>query len=184
MNSSFVSQTDSIKSQVNDSDTDYCPDEEQPANDFDLHDIDENADKEERERCLLVYESTLLNLFKHCPKCGGDATAKEVVIKGSLFKVQIECCKGCITVWNSQPLIKSCKGMGNLDFTCAITLAGIPQAKFEKFAWLMNLKFVHNTTFYRQRKHFVQPVVKEVFVILNLIRKYSEWAHAVLLTSK
>ena len=116
------------------------------------------------ERCLLVYETQLKCLLRHCPNCGTkvDSTAtREIKSNGSLYAIQITCLKGCSMKWTSQPDIKSCSGIGNLDLTSAITLAGIPQCKFEKFAWLMNLKFIHNTTFYRIRKEFIQPTISE-----------------------
>ena len=80
MDTSILSQADSIISQVDDNDPDYCPDEEQPESEHDV------VNPSKQERCLLVYESTLLNLFKHCLKCGAHATAKEINIKGPLFK--------------------------------------------------------------------------------------------------
>lgn len=150
------------------SDFEYLPENESDSNlELDETIADESTIAEpSRERCFLVYESSLFILLKYCPRCGNPAIRNEVNVRGSLFKVQIQCSQGCDFVWNSQPLIKSCKGVGNLEMTTAITFSGIPPRKFEKFAWLINLKYIHDSTFYRQRKHFVRPVIREVLQTL------------------
>ena len=55
------------------------------------------------------------------------------------------------------------KGQGNLDIAAAVTFAGIPVAKFEMFAWIINLKYMHSSTFYRIRKQYIAPVIRNAW---------------------
>ena len=112
---------------------------------------------------LLVHRTKILSIFKRCQKCGGlaDSSSKVVKTNGTLFKYNFGCINGCSFVWESQHNIKSCLGVGNLDASCAITLAGIPDSKFQQFACLMNLKCIHTSTFYDIRNKFITPVVRE-----------------------
>ena len=45
-------------------------------------------------------------------------------------------------------------GAGNLMAAAAGDLAGIPFPKLKRFAYIMNLKFLEKTTFYRLRGKF------------------------------
>lgn len=55
------------------------------------------------------------------------------------------------------------QGQTNLDITAALTFCGIPLAKFEQFVWLLKLKTFHSSTFYRIRKKFIAPVIRNVW---------------------
>ena len=47
-----------------------------------------------------------------------------------------------------------------MDVVAELTFAGIPLAKFEQFASIINLKFFHSSTFYHKRNNYIAPVVK------------------------
>ena len=158
MDESFISEhaddtDDPIK------DPDYIPEEDTQSSDE--YEIEDTEEIDNVERCFLVYESELNQLFKRCPKCGGASSFEEIKVGGSLYKVSINCSYGCLSRWQSQPYIKACQGVGNLELTTAITLAGIPHKKFEEFAKLLDLKFFHSSTFYDLRKKYVRPTVIE-----------------------
>ena len=42
-------------------------------------------------------------------------------------------------------------------------ILGIPYAKFEKIAFIIGLKFFEGKTFYRLRREYVSPVVRETW---------------------
>ena len=114
----------------------------------------------EEERCFFVYESKLKELLKFCPKCRSPISeSQEYKNTGSQLSIEISCLQGCSFVWNSQPKVGTLHGLGNLFLTSCITFTGIPFNKFERFAWLLNLKFFSDSTFYQLRKDFVTPVV-------------------------
>lgn len=71
------------------------------------------------------------------------------------------CSNGCKVQWKSQPEAVRFTSQGNLDIVSAITFAGIPVAKFIQFSWLMNLKFMHDATFYRIRNSYIAPVIRK-----------------------
>jgi hypothetical protein len=93
-------------------------------------------------------------------KCGTALNErKEVNRVGTQFKVKMECLKGCSTTWASQPETKSLAGAGNLMVTSAGEMAGIPYLKLKRFAFVLNLKFIEKTTYYRLRSDYVFPAI-------------------------
>ena len=115
-----------------------------------IHETSENENIDPRvkvrnERTLLVYESKLFELLQHCPKCGADvdqSLIQEVQNTGSQFHLKITCFNNCDVEWKSQPTVGSLKGLGNLFLATSIAFSGLPFAKFQRFAWLVNLKFI------------------------------------------
>ena len=124
-----------------------------------------DLDGDHRERYLLVHESKLRALFIRCPKCDGkNVVTREIESPGSLFAIEIVCLKGCTPTWKSQPTLKCNVGVGNIDVVSAVTFAGIPESKFQRFVWLLNLKWAHSSTFYRNRKRYVRPAIRDMWV--------------------
>ena len=120
----------------------------------------------ENDRMLFVYESKLRQLLKFCPQCGNglDGTLiEEVKNVGSQLHLKLNCLNGCNYEWRSQPEVESVKGLGNLFLSTGIVFSGLPFAKFERFAWLVNLKFISENTFYRIRKDFIAPVIRKMW---------------------
>ena len=127
--------------------------------DDEMNDINTN-------RYFLVYESQLKKLLLRCLTCGSKIdhtlTKKSLAI-GSQFSVQLHCFSGHSFTWKAQPDLPNVKGMGNIDLVSAVTLAGIPLAKFEKFAWLLGLKCFNASSFYRIRKNYIAPIICETW---------------------
>ena len=116
------------------------------------------------ERTLLVYESKLYELFRYCPKCGGhidQSLIKEVPNTGSQLHLKVTCSNHCDVDWKSQPSVGSLKGLGNLFLATSISFSGLPFAKFERFAWLVNLKFISDSVYYQLKRDFIMPVVRQ-----------------------
>ena len=130
----------------------------------------------------------LLNHCPNCGTLMGKTSINELSGTGSLLSLRINCPKGCSVNWKSQTGSKYGKSQGrrrlkiydlcrciefkfffskclfnftgNVDVVAALTFAGIPLAKFEQFAWIINLKFFHSSTFYRIRKNYIAPVIR------------------------
>ena len=144
-------------------DSDFNPDD-LLLSDEEVHDDEwKDLDGDHRERYLLVCESKLRALFIRCPKCDGkNVVTREIESPGSLFAFEIVCLKGCTTTWKSQPTLKCNVGVGNINVVSAVTLAGIPESKFQRFVWLV--KWAHSSTFYRNRKWYVRPAIRDMCV--------------------
>ena len=70
---------------------------------------------------------------------------------------------GCGYNWSTQPIISCTKGAGNLLLTSATELSGIAFQKVDKFAKLLNLKFISKTMFYEYRGDFVFPEINHAW---------------------
>jgi len=157
LETSFVSEADTIQSK----DLDFVPEEEETSS---SSDEEEFSSKEISDRCFLVYESKLKELLKFCPKCGSPIDKSQIhehQNTGSQLILQLLCISGCSFKWKSQPIVGALHGLGNLFLTACITFTGIPFNKFDRFAWLLNLKFFSDSTYYQIRKNFVAPVVHD-----------------------
>jgi len=55
------------------------------------------------------------------------------------------------------------KGLGNLFLSTSIAFSGIPFAKFQRFAWLLSLKFISDSVYYQIRRDYIMPVVTRMF---------------------
>lgn len=127
---------------------------------------EETHDMNQEDRILLVCEKQLRKLLQHCPRCGSDVLPDETCTfenQGSQFRIQLVCAKNCRFEWTSQPESGCVKGLTNLTLTAAILFSGIPYRKFELLAWLLNLKFISEQTYYRLRRQFVAPVVRRAW---------------------
>lgn len=117
-------------------------------------------------RTLLVYESKLKQLFSKCLKCGSFVhDIKELKRLGSQYKVSMECLNGCSTSWSSQPELDSTVGAASLMVTAAAELVGIPFSKLKRFAYVLNLKFIEKSTFYRLRGDYVFPAIDHAWKV-------------------
>lgn len=53
-------------------------------------------------RKFLVFESSLLELFQHCPTCLAPSVPKIVKIVGTMVVIDAKCCNGHNRIWMSQ----------------------------------------------------------------------------------
>ena len=116
-------------------DDDYIPSEEPMSSDEYDSDIEDLSFKLRTERTLFVYQSKLYELLRFCPKCGQ-------------LHLKITCFNNCTVEWKSQPEIGALKGLGNLFISTSIVFSGLSFAKFQRFAWLLNLKFISDSVYF------------------------------------
>lgn len=165
LNSDYISSSDETVSGNSETDEEYVPSQ-------DGETTETSCDEKERdpkirirnERTLLVYESKLSELLCYCPKCGSSvdrSTIKEVKNTGSQLHLKITCYNHCDVDWKSQPTVGSLKGLGNLFLATSIAFSGLPYAKVNRFAWLINLKFISDSVYYQLRRDFIFPVVRK-----------------------
>ena len=129
------------------------------------HQINVNENEEiQNGRILLVYESKLFELLRFCPNCGAHvdrSLIEEMKNTGSQLHLKITCFNHCKVEWKSQPVVGSLHGLGNLFLSTSIAFSGIPFAKFQRFAWLVNLKFLSDSVYYQLRRDYIIPVVRQ-----------------------
>ena len=159
-------------------DDDYIPSEEPMSSDEYDSDIEDLSFKLRNERTLFVYQSKLYELLRFCPKGGplDQSMIEEVKNTGSQLHLKITCFNNCTVEWKSQPEIGALKGLGNLFISTSIVFSGLSFAKFQRFAWLLNLKFISDSVFYQLRRDFILPVIrnkwkKERQYMLKLLKK-------------
>ena len=163
-----LNETILTESEIDDhqNDTDYTPSEIDNSTESSC-DESEVLDPKiaiRNERTLLVYESKLYELLRFCPNCGShldQSLIEEVKNMGSQLHLKISCFKNCSVEWKSQPTVGSLKGLGNIFLASSIAFSGLPLAKFQRFAWLVNLKFISDSVYYQLRRDFILPTVRQ-----------------------
>ena len=163
LNDSFISVEEGCSDDKNDES--FCPSFGESEEEDSWSDIsDENMQSKKDDRTLFVYEKNIYELLHYCPKCGApidQSLIKEVPYTGSQLHLKITCFNNCDVEWKSQPTVGKLKGLGNLSLATSIAFSGIPFAKFERFAYLINLKFISDSLYYQLRKEFIFPVVRQ-----------------------
>ena len=143
-------------------DDDYIPSDcSENSDEYDM--VNSEKERLRNERTFLVYEEKLFELLAFCPKCGGvvDRTLiEEVPLNGSQVHFKFNCFNNCQVDWKSQPTVGDLKGLGNLFMSTSIAFSGIPFAKIDRFAKLINLKFISDSVYYQIKRDFIVPVVK------------------------
>ena len=132
----------------------------------------------QNERMLLVYESNLYELLRFCPNCGSSvdqSLIQEVKNTGSQLHLKIACFNNCDIDWKSQPTVGGLKGVGNLFLATSIAFSGLTFAKIQRFAWLINLKFISDSVYYQLRRDFILPVIRQKWNVerkkmINILR--------------
>lgn len=143
------------------SDPDFCPSDQE---DSKLILETTKAYDFKNDRVLLVYESKLKQLLRLCQICGGCVIdIQNKIGDGTQYRVELHCINGCVYRWSSQPLLGAAAGAGNLMVTAAADMVGIPFPKLKRFAFVMNLKMIEKTTFYRLRGQYVFPEINKAW---------------------
>ena len=70
---------------------------------------------------------------------------------------------GCAYRWSSQPKIPHSKGCGNILIPVAAEFAGIAYFKMEKFANILNLKFLKKSVYYKHKGDFINPEINRAW---------------------
>ncbi len=87
--------------------------------------------KPEDDPKYIIFQSSLQELFLHCPQCGKNIETVDFISgnAGTLLKVAYTCAGQHSGIWNSQPLLKNRMAAGNLLLSAAILSCG---ASFER----------------------------------------------------
>lgn len=109
-------------------------------------------------RKFIVFESSLMELFNLCPKCGRSCTVSQHVI-GTFMSVDQHCSRCVYTrKWNSQPMIMNLPA-GNLHLTAAIYFTGVSFVKIEQVLTALRLQSLSSSTFYSHARKYLQPTI-------------------------
>lgn len=104
----------------------------------------------------IIFESSLLSLFKKCPVCHLSVTPS-LLINGTLLKIKRKCSNK--DIWHSQPTINDYPA-GNLLISTGILSAGLLPQKAIRLFEFMNCAAISRRTFF---------VIKKLSCLLQLI---------------
>lgn len=142
-----------------DSDADYVPSvHSDSTNDEETEEITDYVDEQK----LFVFESSLMQLFRHCPTCGLSCNVEKTFLTGSMFSVKYNCVGGHSDIWRSQPLLHK-KPAGNLLLAAGYLYTGGSYSKIANFAKSVNLAFPSRTIVQKEQKQVLFPVVQEAW---------------------
>lgn len=109
---------------------------------------------------FLVFQSTLLLLFKYCFSCLAPCTHSLSII-GSLLTITAVCKNKHTFVWHSQPKI-SRKPLGNLLTAAAILFAGLNPTKVLRMFKSIGIAMIGKRAYCNIQKAYLVPAIREV----------------------
>lgn len=135
----------------------------------DEEDIEKDGDTTDPEeesapfgRKFLVFESSLLELFQHCPTCLATSVPKIVKIVGTMVVIDAKCCNGHNRIWMSQ----SWDGMlpwGNMLCAAATLFTGSNPGRVATFFKHLGMSYISLRTYYNIQQLYLNPAVNSVW---------------------
>ncbi|XP_070184147.1 uncharacterized protein [Littorina saxatilis] len=108
----------------------------------------------------IVFQANLMQLFESCPRCSHPAKAFISKTVGSCIHVRQDCSKCCFfREWTSQPYIKQMP-CGNLLLSSAVVLSGCSPKKILRLFYLLNVRYILESTFFWHQRHFIFSTVE------------------------
>ena len=110
----------------------------------------------------IVYEDSLLLLFKKCPVCNSETTILKHVI-GTFLQIK-QTCDLCNFVynWNNQPFVKSIPS-DNLLLSASILTSGCLPEQALILLESMNCKSITSRTFTNHQQWFLHPAIENIW---------------------
>ena len=114
----------------------------------------------------IVFETCLLELFRICPLCNGEAVGEVNHVKGSLVVIKQRCVHqpscGYTRQWYSQPFIADLPA-GNLLLSAGILFAGAPVKTALRVMSSVNINVISYPTFIQHQRRYLQPAIVNVW---------------------
>ncbi|XP_065892097.1 THAP domain-containing protein 10-like [Dysidea avara] len=111
----------------------------------------------------IVFRSSLLELFTHCPSCHSLCPGITTKPQGTFVTVKQACSHcGYQRSWSSQPHIKDTPA-GNIMLSAAILYSGGTAGKFFRALSHMNVACITDRTYYTHQKKYLQPAVISIW---------------------
>ena len=111
----------------------------------------------------IVFRSSLMELFTHCPSCHNTCAGEVAYVQGTFIAVR-QHCSHCEhqRQWTSQPHIKDTPA-GNVLLSAAILFSGATPGKVIRMLSHMKVACFTDRTFYYHQKRYLQPAVVSVW---------------------
>ncbi|KAF3860459.1 hypothetical protein F7725_000714 [Dissostichus mawsoni] len=109
---------------------------------------------------MLVFMSSLMSLFTHCPMCKENSPGRLRRTMGTFVEID-QNCKHCgfQRSWQNQPFIDKTPA-GNLLLSAGILFAGTSPTKVLRVLKSINCYTITTRTFLNHQKKFLQPAIK------------------------
>ena len=127
-------------------------------------DEDEGKDKflkQQGDTKYIVFKQ-LFKLFKFWTECGATVTKKHQSTQGSQLFVTLVRINGHKYSWQSQPML-GWMAAGNLLLSSYIMLSGTTYTKVASLAYVLNLNFLSEKTFYNIQDRYSFSVINELW---------------------
>ena len=111
----------------------------------------------------IVFRSSLLELFTHCPSCHNACAGEVAYVQGTFIAVKQQCSHyEHQRQWTNQPHIKDTPA-GNILLSAAILFSGATPGKVLRMLNHMKVPCFTDRTFYYHQKRYLQPAVISVW---------------------
>lgn len=119
------------------------------------------------ERKFIVFESSLLALFKVCGVCQAPCKVSTAVC-GSMLRIDVVCPYQHKLSWHSQPRLKR-KPVGSLILCAAICFSGASPEKTLRLLKQANIQVPSTRMYYTYQRVLFQPAIQHVRTQQNII---------------
>ena len=110
----------------------------------------------------IVYEDSLLLLFKKCPVCNSETTILKHVF-GTFLQIKQTCdLRNFVYNWNSQPFVNNIPS-GNLLLSASILTSGCLPEQALRLLESMNCKSITSRTFTNHQQWFLHPAIENIW---------------------
>ena len=111
----------------------------------------------------IVFRSSLMELFTHCPSCHNACAGEVGYVQGTFIAVR-QHCSHCEyqRQWTSQPRIRDTPA-GNVLLSAAILFSGATPGKVLRMLSHLKVACFTDRTFYYHQKRYLQPAVVSVW---------------------
>ena len=128
-----------------------------------LSDVDHpNSQSAHVHRKFLVFESSLDELFRHCPECGKPVIATSKHDQGTCVIVTAICLEGHSHKWHSQPMTGNMSA-GNLLVSASVLFSGSTMHRFAAMADILKLQSLSESEFYRIQDACLFPIIQKAY---------------------
>jgi predicted RNA-binding Zn-ribbon protein involved in translation (DUF1610 family) len=128
-----------------------------------LSDVDcPNSQSAHVQRKFLVFESSLDELFRHCPECGKPVITTSKHEQGTCVIITAVCLEGHSHNWYSQPMTGNIS-TGNVLVSASVLFSGSTIHRFATMADILKLQSLSESEFYRIQDACLFPIIQEAY---------------------
>ena len=111
---------------------------------------------------VVVFVSSLKQLFRFCFTCNASASIQKMHYKGSALVVTMLCTSSHETTWCSQPSISGTFA-GNLLIPASILFTGATFSRFKEICDVLGMKCPGKTSYHKIQRKYLFPCIHKVY---------------------